>query len=116
MDDFTVCIILSTAGFFAGFWVGVFTEAAKLKKWFRKELDKCYGGKEGETEGKLIEGRYPDDYKCSACGQGFRDDIMWIYDIEDKGHQKFPPEYCPECGAKWSGCEFIDELEQKGGA
>ncbi|MBO5921762.1 MAG: hypothetical protein J6S92_13630 [Oscillospiraceae bacterium] len=65
--------------------------------------------------GKLIEGRYPDDYKCSACGQGFRDDIMWIYDIEDKGYQKFPPEYCPECGAKWSGCEFIDELEQKDG-
>ena len=65
--------------------------------------------------GYLIEGRYPNDYKCSACGQVFRDDIAWIYDIEEKGHQKFPPEYCPECGAKWSGCEFIDELEQKGG-
>ena len=58
--------------------------------------------------GYLIEGRYPNDFKCSVCGQVFRDDIIWIYDIEEKGHQKFPPEYCPECGVKWKGCEFID--------
>ena len=51
MADCTVCIILSTIGFFVGFWVGVFTEAAKLKKWFRKELDKCYGGKGGADNG-----------------------------------------------------------------
>ena len=51
MADCTVCIILSTIGFFVGFWVGVFTEAAKLKKWFRKELDKCYGGKGGAENG-----------------------------------------------------------------
>lgn len=36
------------------------------------------------------------DYKCSACGTAFHDDIFWIQG------DCIAPKHCPECGARWT--------------
>lgn len=52
--------------------------------------------------GRMIEGRYPNENKCSECGQIFRDDIRFIYPYDENGVCK-TPKRCPECGAFWDG-------------
>lgn len=52
--------------------------------------------------GKMIEGRYPNENKCSECGQVFRDDICFIYPYDENGVCK-TPKRCPECGCYWDG-------------
>ena len=42
------------------------------------------------------------NYRCTACGADFSDEIAFIYPGEDK-----LPAYCPNCGAK------IDEKEME---
>lgn len=49
----------------------------------------------------MIEGRYPNDNKCSECGQTFRDDIGFI--IQDNHGEFHYPKRCPECGCYWDG-------------
>jgi len=51
--------------------------------------------------GRMIEGRYPNENKCSECGQEFRDDIKFI--IQDDGGAFRYPKRCPECGCYWDG-------------
>ena len=51
--------------------------------------------------GRMIEGRYPNENKCSECGQTFRDDIRFI--IQDDGGVFQYPKRCPECGCFWDG-------------
>jgi hypothetical protein len=51
--------------------------------------------------GRMIEGRYPNDNKCSECGQTFRDDIGFI--IQDNHGEFHYPKRCPECGCYWDG-------------
>lgn len=54
-----------------------------------------------ERHGHLIEGRYPNDNRCSECGQIFRDDIGFIIQ-DDDGSFRYPKR-CPECGCYWDG-------------
>ena len=51
--------------------------------------------------GRTIEGRYPNENKCSECGQVFRDDIGFI--IQDDDGLFHYPKRCPECGCYWDG-------------
>lgn len=51
--------------------------------------------------GRMIEGRYPNENKCSECGKMFRDDIKFI--IQDEGGVFHNPSRCPECGCYWDG-------------
>lgn len=51
--------------------------------------------------GRMIEGRYPNENKCSECGQEFRDDIGLI--IQDDDGVFHYPKRCPECGCYWDG-------------
>lgn len=51
--------------------------------------------------GRMIEGRYPNENKCSECGQVFRDDIGFI--IQDDDGAFHYPKRCPECGCYWDG-------------
>lgn len=51
--------------------------------------------------GRMIEGRYPNENKCSECGQEFRDDIGFI--IQDDDGVFHYPKRCPECGCYWDG-------------
>lgn len=51
--------------------------------------------------GRMIEGRYPNENKCSECGQVFRDDIGFI--IQDDDGVFHYPKRCPECGCYWDG-------------
>lgn len=51
--------------------------------------------------GRMIEGRYPNENKCSECGQTFRDDIGFI--IQDDDGVFHYPKRCPECGCYWDG-------------
>jgi hypothetical protein len=51
--------------------------------------------------GRMIEGRYPNENKCSECGQEFRDDICFIIQ-DDDGAFRYPKR-CPECGCYWYG-------------
>lgn len=51
--------------------------------------------------GRMIEGRYPNENKCSECGKMFRDDIGFI--IQDEGGVFHYPKRCPECGCYWDG-------------
>jgi hypothetical protein len=51
--------------------------------------------------GRMIDGRYPNDNKCSECGQTFRDDIGFI--IQDNHGEFHYPKRCPECGCYWDG-------------
>lgn len=51
--------------------------------------------------GRMIEGRYPNENKCSECGQRFRDDIGFIIQ-DDDGEFRYPKR-CPECGCYWDG-------------
>lgn len=51
--------------------------------------------------GRMIESRYPNENKCSECGQVFRDDIGFI--IQDDGGVFRYPKRCPECGCYWDG-------------
>ena len=50
--------------------------------------------------GRLIESRYPNENKCSECGQVFWDDIGFIYPYDENGVYKVPNR-CPECGCFW---------------
>lgn len=50
--------------------------------------------------GCLIESRYPNENRCSECGQTFRDEIMYIYPYDENGVCKMPKR-CPECGCYW---------------
>ena len=52
--------------------------------------------------GRIIEGRYPNENKCSECGQIFRDDIQFIYPYDENSICK-TPKRCPECGCYWEG-------------
>lgn len=49
----------------------------------------------------MIEGRYPNENKCSECGKMFRDDIKFI--IQDEDGVFLNPARCPECGCYWDG-------------
>lgn len=51
--------------------------------------------------GRMIEGRYPNENKCSECGKMFRDDIGFI--IQDEYGAFHNPVRCPECGCYWDG-------------
>lgn len=51
--------------------------------------------------GRMIEGRYPNENKCSECSQEFRDDIGFI--IQDDDGVFHYPKRCPECGCFWDG-------------
>lgn len=51
--------------------------------------------------GRMIEGRYPNENKCSECGKMFRDDIGFI--IQDDYGVFHNPARCPECGCYWDG-------------
>ena len=51
--------------------------------------------------GRMIEGRYPNENKCSECGQEFRDDIGFI--IQDDDGVFHNPARCPKCGCYWDG-------------
>lgn len=51
--------------------------------------------------GRMIEGRYPNENKCSECGKMFRDDIKFI--IQDEDGVFHNPSRCPECGCYWDG-------------
>ncbi len=51
--------------------------------------------------GQMIEGRYPNENKCSECGQEFRDDIGFI--IQDDDGVFHYPKRCPECECYWDG-------------
>jgi len=51
--------------------------------------------------GRMIEGRYPNENKCSECGKMFRDDIKFI--IQDDDGVFHNPARCPECGCYWDG-------------
>ena len=51
--------------------------------------------------GRMIEGRYPNENKCSECGKMFRDDIGFI--IQDDDGVFHYPKRCPECGCYWDG-------------
>ena len=51
--------------------------------------------------GRMIEGRYPNENKCSECGKMFRDDIKFI--IQDEHGAFHYPKRCPECGCYWDG-------------
>ena len=51
--------------------------------------------------GRMIDGRYPNENKCSECGQEFRDDIGFIIQ-DDDGTFRYPKR-CPECGCYWDG-------------
>lgn len=51
--------------------------------------------------GRMIEGRYPNENKCSECGKMFRDDIKFI--IQDEDGVFHNPSRCPECGCYWGG-------------
>lgn len=51
--------------------------------------------------GRMIEGRYPNENKCSECGKMFRDDIKFIIQDEDGVFRN--PVRCPECGCYWDG-------------
>lgn len=51
--------------------------------------------------GRMIEGRYPNENKCSECGKMFRDDIQFI--IQDDDGAFHNPVRCPECGCYWDG-------------
>lgn len=42
-----------------------------------------------------LEGNHS-DFKCSACGTAFHDDILWIQG------DRIVPKYCPECGVRWA--------------
>lgn len=67
-----------------------------------KPLHLCDGCKQNLfsiRKGKLIDGRYPNENKCSACGQIFRDEIQLI--IQDNNGEFQDPKYCPSCGARW---------------
>lgn len=43
--------------------------------------------------GRMIDGRYPNENKCSECGQEFRDDIGFI--IQDDDGVFHYPKRCP---------------------
>jgi DNA-directed RNA polymerase subunit RPC12/RpoP len=48
----------------------------------------------------VVHARWEDDhmdYKCSACGTSFHDDMFWIQG------DCIAPKYCPNCGAKMDG-------------
>ena len=53
--------------------------------------------------GRMIEGRYPNENRCSECGQEFRDDIGFI--IQDHDGVFRYPKRCPECGCFWDGVD-----------
>lgn len=57
-----------------------------------------------ERHGHLIESRYPNEDKCSECGQVFRDEIMFIYPYDENGVAHMPKR-CPECGCYWDDAE-----------
>ena len=59
--------------------------------------------------GRMIEGRYPNENKCSECGKMFRDDIGFI--IQDDYGVFHNPARCPECGCYWDG--GAEDAEQK---
>lgn len=52
--------------------------------------------------GRMIEGRHPNENKCSECGQEFREEIFFIYPYDQNGISK-TPKRCPECGCYWDG-------------
>lgn len=66
-----------------------------------EEIDKQPTIEPEVRHGRMIEGRYPNENKCSECGKMFRDDIKFI--IQDEGGVFHNPSRCPECGCYWDG-------------
>lgn len=68
---------------------------------YKITCDKAGCGARQAGHGRMIEGKYPNENKCSECGQEFRDDIGFI--IQDDDGVFHYPKRCPECGCYWDG-------------
>jgi DNA-directed RNA polymerase subunit RPC12/RpoP len=81
--------------------VGAIAIMIAFARALRDETDFPTIKSEPVRHGRMIEGTYPNENKCSECGKMFRDDIKFI--IQDDDGAFHNPARCPECGCYWDG-------------